>query len=111
MPVLKQISPTGAGVPVCAPKPRPQNTVPSARTSAAVAPGGMSPPWQAGLAAQFVHRQAGGGADGGPMARRNGSGLAPFPHGLGGDPGQAGRGFGPPRRSMIVSMVAGMGGV
>ena len=40
MPVLKHTSPTGAGLPVCAPKPRPQNTEPSARTSAAVAPEG-----------------------------------------------------------------------
>src|SRR5271165_6621904 len=44
MPVLKQTSPTGAGDPVWAPNPRPQNTAPSASTSAAVAPsGGPSP--------------------------------------------------------------------
>src|ERR1700688_1275946 len=42
MPVLKQTSPSGAGWLVCAPKPRPQNTAPSASTSAAVAPGGTS---------------------------------------------------------------------
>ena len=44
MPVLKQTSPTGAGSAVCAPKPRPQNTVPSASTNAAVAPVGVGPP-------------------------------------------------------------------
>ena len=42
MPVLKQISPTGAVGPVWAPKPRPQNALPSASTRAAVAPGGTS---------------------------------------------------------------------
>src|SRR5215217_3920168 len=42
MPVLKQTSPTGAGVEECAPKPRPQNKLPSARTSTAVAPDGIS---------------------------------------------------------------------
>src|ERR1700732_1170456 len=42
MPVLKQTSPTGADASVWAPNPRPQNTEPSARTSAAVAPCGTS---------------------------------------------------------------------
>ena len=44
--------------------------------------------------AQFVHRQAGGRAHGGPVAGGHGSGLAPFADGFGGDAGEAGGGFG-----------------
>ena len=92
MPVLKQTSPTGAGARVWAPKPRPQNTAPSARTRAAVAPGGG---WDRiglghrGGSLQVGQAEAGGGDHRRPVTGRDGAGLPPLADRLGADPGQA----------------------
>jgi hypothetical protein len=78
MPVLKQISPTGAATP--------ENSTVGQRDNGGRA--GRSLAADRRFATQLIHGQTGSGADRGPMTRRDHAGVAPLADGLGGDTGK-----------------------